>query len=182
VKEVVELRLAVTCPQAGFLSRKGGYMNLQLKSLILLVVLTQTGCGTIRTITAIRDAREKADKTVLCNPREWLSSSLLYSGTYDNLVNRILNPFTCEGDECYSMWRYPFKLVGALIDLPPAIVADSIMLAYTVPLSLSLNCDEPEKDLGDAGAQKKSPDRKPGEIPQTGNPSPDTPEGDLNRD
>lgn len=153
------------------------------KAVILLVVLSLSGCGTIRTISAIREAREKADKTVLCNPKKWLASSILYSGTYDNVVNRILNPFTCQGDGCYSMWKYPFKLVGGLIDLPPAIVADSVMLAYTVPLSLSLNCDEPETEPGNAGAQEKPmPEGYLQSVPERGTAPQDVPEGSRNGD
>ncbi|HEY6872469.1 MAG TPA: YceK/YidQ family lipoprotein [Geobacteraceae bacterium] len=121
-----------------------------IKRLILLVfIILQVGCCTVYTQRDMHDWY-KDDKGNLClineTSREWLGYTSIYSGTYFNVANILLYPFRCEGDGCMYVVAYPVFLVGGLIDLPLDLVADTVMLPYTVPLTMSVDCDHKKID------------------------------------
>jgi uncharacterized protein YceK len=108
----------------------------------MLIACTLNGCSTINSQIEIHDARQSNNQIALCDSRRYLDTSIIYSGSYNDVHNFILLPFTCHGEGCFGMFIYPVVLIGGLISLPIDFAADTLILPYTIYISSSLDCDK----------------------------------------
>ena len=68
---------------------------------------------------------------------------VIYSGAYTDLHNFIFFPFTAHGEGgLIALPLYPVILVIGAVDLPLSLAADTLLLPYTIPYNISLNCAE----------------------------------------
>ncbi len=106
--------------------------------LAIIITISLSGCCTLIKMENMDRWAEGKNEEMLCNSKQYNNTTLNYPGTYYNMNHLVLLPFTCRDDECWFARFYPFILIGALVDLPLDVIADTLYLPHT--LSLSQKC------------------------------------------
>lgn len=117
-------------------------MKYKIRNLLLVasILIFLSSCCTIKTQSDINEAIQKNNMEAVCNSEKYFDSTIIYSGTYYNLNKLILMPWTCHGEGCWAILVYPLLLIGGTVDLPLDILADTLLLPYSISTSMSIKC------------------------------------------
>jgi len=118
--------------------------------LAIIIPISLSGCCTLIKMDNADRWAEAKNVEMLCNSKQYNNTTLNYSGTYYNVNHLVLLPFTCQDDECWFARFYPFILIGALVDLPFDVIADTLYLPHTLSLSQKCGQKADESTVGNA--------------------------------